>query len=189
MPTSEARFDSRQAQATWRLFDETRPPCAIPSLIYLLEGSNGRLLLDHDEALYPGGLYVGPQALAPRIEAGSTVRGIQIATPTTGAQRLCKTQIPVVIAPGTRTRLLAGSINTCASPLPWPGALIDLRLDTGIGWTAPCDHATRIIVLSGELQADGTPMPAGDEYALAGAATLYASRRSHALVWLSPHAG
>ncbi|WP_432720372.1 hypothetical protein R0381_003244 [Jeongeupia wiesaeckerbachi] len=186
MPSAEAHFDTCQTPAAWRLFDQNHPPCAATSLIYLLEDSAGRLLLNDGEPLYPGGLYIGPQTLAPRTEPGSSIQGIQISTTATAVQRLCKTQIPVVIAPGSRTRLLAGQIDTCDSPLPWPGALIDLRLDTGFPWTSPCKQTARVIVIAGELHCGDTPMPAGGEYALSASATLHAGQRSHALIWLAP---
>ncbi|BCL75391.1 hypothetical protein JHS3_11270 [Jeongeupia sp. HS-3] len=182
----EARFGPRQAEQAWRLFDETTPPCGIPSLIYLLEDAVGRLMLDGNEALYPGDIYIGPLPQAPHAEPGLPLRGIQIAMPAlqAAAQRLCKTQIPVVTAPGSRTRLLAGRIKQCSSPLPWPGALIDLRLDATMGWTLPCQCKARIIVVSGELQYRDTPIRAGSEQLVSDTATLYANQRSHALIWL-----
>ncbi|AOX99240.1 hypothetical protein [Jeongeupia sp. USM3] len=184
MSNPEARFDKRQVQAAWRLFDEAHPPCASAGLIYLLEESAGRLLLDGGESLYPGGLYIGPLAGSPSAESGLAIRGIQISTPATSPRRLCRTQIPVVTAPGSRTRLLAGRIGQCASPLPWPGALLDLHLDTAASWTLPDGHRARVIVIKGALQDGCTPVAAGGEHAIDGAATLHAGCRSHALIWL-----
>ena len=171
------------------------PPVASKAVVYLFEDSQSCLRVDGlaggTAQLSPGEWLFAPlDALELQLQGirDLNVHGVVLAvalSPNPASRHLfSKCEIPVVIGPGWRVRLLAGAVagRSASCSGTWV-KMFDVFIEPGATLADDAFAGARIDVLAGEMIVGGRVLTAGEHALLTPDETsLRSAYRSHALV-------